>query len=89
MNADAIKRFFERLFHCSYMINILNLLGIAPITEETICQNVTVLTLAGFPPILRRGLFNTINSTIKAKYVLKRPLTKIIYSIKIKYFSQH
>jgi hypothetical protein len=40
MNADAIKRFFERLLHCSYMVDILNLLRIAPITKETICHTV-------------------------------------------------
>ena len=61
MNADAIKRFFQRLLHCSYMVDILNLLGIAPITEETICHNVTLLTLADFTPILCEELQLTLS----------------------------
>jgi hypothetical protein len=33
MHSDTIKGLLKRLLHGSYMVDILNLLGIAPITE--------------------------------------------------------
>ena len=49
MDSDAIKRFFERLLHSSYMIDILNLLRITPITEEQIAL---LLHFSHFLPII-------------------------------------
>lgn len=34
MDLDMINSFFERLLHCSYIVDIVNFLRIAPITEE-------------------------------------------------------
>lgn len=49
MDPDAIKRVFKRLLHSSYMIDILNLLRITPITEEQIAL---LLHFSHFLPII-------------------------------------
>jgi hypothetical protein len=65
MHSDTVKRFLERLLHGSYMVDILHLLGIAPITEQ---QDRPAVKLAFFLKqfILRYGTLNFIINAIYA-----------------------